>query len=578
MSLAQAPLSAVDLPKRAAPGQAAARRFRLPRFGVLGWASLFIAAVLCIPVIALFIYAAMPGDGVWTHLAQTVLLEYIGNTAALVVFVGIGTALLGTGAAWLIVMYRFPLRGLMEWALILPLAAPAYVLAYAYTDLLQTAGPVQTWLRDFTGWRVRDYWFPPVRSLGGAALIFTLVLYPYVYLLARASFLAQGACVVEAGRMLGAKPWASFTRIVLPLARPAIAAGVALALMETLADYGTVSYFGVPTFTTGIVRAWSSLQSASAAAQLSLTLLGFVVLILALERAARGPRRFHQTSSKLKAIPETRLTGWRAAAATLACAVPVALGFVLPGAVLLSLWAETGLSLDRRYFDLVWHSAVLAGLAAFLAIVLAMIVGGAGRNNPSPAVRWMGRASGYGYALPGAVIAIGILLPFAALDRGLNAFFEARFAVTPGLILTGTIAGLTLAYLVRFFAIARQSVEAAFDKVTPTMAAAARTLGASETRTLWRIQVPLISGGVLTAALIVFVDVLKELPATLILRPFNFDTLAVQAYAYASDERLAQAAAPSLTIVLVGILPLILLSRQIARTQPGQAQTPPVLP
>jgi iron(III) transport system permease protein len=500
-----------------------------------------------------------------------VLADYIANTVLLVILVGFGTALVGTGAAWLVVLYRFPLRGVLEWALILPLAAPAYVLAYAYTDLLQAAGPLQTWLRDVTGWSVRDYWFPPIRSLGGAALIFVLVLYPYVYLLARAAFLQQGACAVEAARTLGARPWTSFTRVVLPMARPAIVGGVALALMETLADFGTVAYFGLPTFTTGIIRAWSSLQSAGAAAQLSLTLLGFVVLVLLLERTARGPRRFHTLSGKQRALPATRLTGWRGAGAMLACALPVALGFLAPAALLVSLWAETGLVLDRRYFDLVWHSAVLAGVAASLAVVFALVVGAAARSPRAALVRWMGQAAGYGYALPGAVIAIGILLPFAAFDRGVDGFFERSFGFGTGLLLTGTIAGLTLAYLVRFFAVARQSVEASFDKITPSMSAAARLLGAGETRTLWRVQVPLVSGGVLTAALIVFVDVLKELPATLILRPFNFDTLAVQAYAYASDERLAQAAAPALTIVLVGILPLIVVSRQIARAQPGRA-------
>jgi iron(III) transport system permease protein len=568
MSLAQSSPGAIGLSTKP-------RAARAARWSALQWTSVTLTATLCVPVVALLFYAATPGDGVWSHLAGTVLGGYVWNTALLVLLVGGGTAMLGTGAAWLVVMYRFPLRGVMEWALILPLAAPAYVLAYAYTDLLQAAGPVQSWLRDFTGWSVRDYWFPPVRSLGSAAAIFVLVLYPYVYLLARASFLAQGACVVEAARMLGARPWTSFRRIVLPMARPAIAGGVALALMETLADYGTVAYFGVPTFTTGIIRAWSSLQSASAAAQLSLALLAFVVLVLALERTARGPRRFHGLSGKQRALPATQLDGWRAAAATFACAIPVVLGFLLPAGVLVSLWAETGLTLDKRYFDLVWHSAWLAGLAALLAVALAMIVGGAARHKRSRAVIWLGQAAGYGYALPGAVIAIGVLLPFAALDRSLNEMMQARFGVSPGLLLTGTIAGLTLAYLVRFFAIARQSVEAAFDKVTPTMGAAARLLGAGEGRTLWRVQVPLISGGVLTAALIVFVDVLKELPATLILRPFNFDTLAVQAYAYANDERLAQAAAPSLTIVLVGVLPLILLSRQIARTQTGRIKSVP---
>jgi iron(III) transport system permease protein len=550
-------------------------------WSVLSAASLGIAACMIVPMLALAFYATTPGDGIWRHLADTVLADYVANTAALVFFVGIGTALLGTGAAWLVVMYRFPGRAVLEWALILPLAAPAYVLAYAYTDLLQTSGPVQTWFRDFTGLAVRDYWFPPIRSLGGAAAIFTLVLYPYVYLLARASFLAQGAYVVEASRMLGARPWTSFRRVVLPLARPAIAAGVALALMETLADYGTVSYFGVPTFTTGIVRAWASLQSPSAAAQLSLALLAFVVLVVALERSARGARRFHNAASKVRCVPETNLAGWRGALAAAACALPVALGFLVPALALVSLWAETGLHLDRRYVDLVWHSALLAGLAAVLAVLAAMIVSAAVRASRARPMQWVAAAAGYGYALPGAIIAVGVLLPFGALDRFVDGVARASFGISTGLLLTGTIAGLVFAYLVRFFAVARQSVEAAFDKVTPSMGAAARLLGANETRTLWRVQAPLISGGVLTAALIVFVDVLKELPATLILRPFNFDTLAVQAYAYASDERLAQAAAPALTIVLVGLVPLIVLSRQISRTARGRgaaADAPPILP
>jgi iron(III) transport system permease protein len=525
------------------------------------------AGLLAVPVLVVLASVFTPSGETWRHLAATVLPEYIGNTLWLMLWVGIGVTVTGVATAWLTTECRFPGRGFFEWALILPLAVPAYVMAYAYTDFLQFTGPVQTWLRASFGWGPREYWFPEVRSIGGAALIFSAVFYPYVYLLARAAFLEQAAGVIEAGRSLGYGPWRSFFRLALPLARPGIAAGVALALMETLADFGTVGYFALPTFTTGIYQAWLSLGDRAAASQLAAALLGFVALVLIAERLSRGRARFDNRSGRRHLVPQ-QLHGPYALAAVLACALPILAGFVLPAAILVNLaLGEGGLRLDSRYFPLVWNSVTLAGVTAACAVALALLVAYASRAGGNVIATVAHRVAGLGYAVPGAVIAVGILIPVTRLDHALSGWLQSLFGISTGLILTGGIAALIYAYLVRFLAVALQSVEAGLAKVTPSMDDAARSLGTKPMGILARVHVPLIAPSLLTAALMVFVDVMKELPATFMMRPFNFDTLAVHTYHLASDERLSELAVPALTIVAVGVVPLMLLSRSLVRAR-----------
>jgi iron(III) transport system permease protein len=542
----------------------AARRHN---WNVIATVAAIAACVLAVPVIVVLSSVFTPSWETWTHLSATVLPEYISNTLWLVLWVGIGVTVIGVAAAWLTTMCRFPGRGFFEWALILPLAVPAYVMAYAYTDFLQFTGPVQTWLRSYFGWGPRDYWFPDIRSVGGAAVIFSFVFYPYVYLLARAAFLEQAAGMIEAGRSLGYSPWRSFFRLALPLARPGVAAGVALALMETLADFGTVAYFALPTFTTGIYRAWLSLGDRAAAAQLAAALLGVVALVLIAERFSRGRARFDDRSSRRPLVAQ-RLEGLRAWGAALACTIPLVIGFLLPAAILLEL-SLTGsdLQLGARYFRLVFNSVSVAAVTAACAVALALLMAYAMRAGGGVLALIAHRLAALGYAVPGVVIAVGVLIPVTRLDHALSGLLQSLFGISTGLILTGGIAALVYAYLVRFIAVALQSVEAGLAKVTPSMDDAARSLGASPLHILMRVHVPLLAPSVLTAALMVFVDVMKELPATFMMRPFNFDTLAVHAYNLASDERLSELAAPALTIVAVGVVPLILLSRSVVRAR-----------
>ena len=538
---------------------------------VLTLTAMAVAGLFSVPVLSVLLNVFVPSQGTWQHLADTVLPGYIANTILLVLGVGCGVLVIGISAAWLVTMCRFPGRRIFEWALILPLAVPAYVMAYTYTDFLQFTGPAQTLLRDLTGWGLQDYWFPQIRSLGGAIALLSLVLYPYVYMLARAAFLEQSVCALEVSRTLGCGPWASFFRVALPLARPAIVSGVALALMETIADFGTVSFFGVPTFTTGIVRAWFSMGDRVAAAQLSSALLCFVFVLILSERYSRGRARYYHTSGKYQHLPSYPLAGWRAGAASLACLLPLLLGFLLPAAILLGMTIDAGDSqLGPRFLSLAGNSFTLAAVTSVAAVVLAALMAYSVRLNPGVLSLGANRIAAMGYAVPGTVIAVGTLIPFALLDNSLDAWMRASFGVSTGLLLTGTIAALVFAYLVRFLAVSLNSVESSLSKIKPSMDDAARSLGRGPSGTLVRIHAPLMWGSLLTAGLMVFVDVMKELPATLIMRPFNFDTLAVQAYNLASDERLTEASTASLAIVAVGILPVILLSRAIARARPGE--------
>ena len=504
-----------------------------------------------------------PSQGTWSHLAQTVLGDYILNSLLLMAGVAFGVIFGGVLTAWITTMCRFPGRRVFEWALLLPMAMPAYVMAYAYTDLLQFSGPLQTALREFMGWQAGQYRLPDVRSLGGAVLMFSLVLYPYVYLLARAAFLEQSDSMLEMARVSGYSPWGTFLHVALPLARPGIVAGTSLALMETLADFGTVSYFGVQTFTTGIYRAWFSLGDHTAAAQLSAALLGFVFLVLLLERSTRARASFHSTSHRKQLRNVYQLRGVWMPLAVVFCAIPAAFGFLLPAGIMLHMALTTGdAQFGARYVQLTFNTVTLAALTATLAVFLALAVGYAARSG-SAAVRAANRVAGLGYAVPGAVIAVGVLIPITRLDHALAAVITAMTGSNPGLLLTGGVAALVYAYLVRFFAVSLQAIDAGLSKITPNMDSAARSLGLGPSATLARVHAPMLWRSALAAGLLVFVDVMKELPATFVMRPFNFDTLAVQAYNLASDERLAEASTAALTIVAVGLIPLIALARMI---------------
>lgn len=532
--------------------------------------ALLVAALVSIPVIVVASSVFVPTGDVWAHLSSTVLPRYVSNSLILLAGVGIGTFVIGVGTAWLVTMYQFPGRVVFEWALFLPFAMPAYVLAYTYTGLFEFAGPFQTFLREAFDWTRHDYWFPPVRSLGGAIWMLTFVLYPYVYLLSRAAFIEQSVCVMEVSRTMGRTRLRTFFSVGLPLARPAIVAGLSFALIETLNDFGTVQYFAVDTFTTGIFRTWIGLGEPMAAIQLAAILMIFVFAVILLERWSRGAGRVHHTSSRHQTLPRFRLSTPLALAASLACFLPVLFGFLLPTSALV-VWsvetAEQMINLDFLTYAL--NSFVLASLTAVLAVAVGLFLSYGQRLRGGFVMGMATRVSSMGYAVPGAVVAVGVLFVYASFDRTVGGWLQSAFGYSPGLILTGTVAGVVFAYLVRFLAISLSTTEAGLAKITPNMDAAARSLGHSPNAVLRKVHAPLMWGSLLTAAMLVFVDVMKELPATIILRPFNFDTLAIRAYQLASDERLADASSSALAIVLVGIVPVIMLSVAIARSRAG---------
>ena len=531
---------------------------------------MLLAALAVMPVIAVLLFALGGSGDIWTHLVETALFGYVETTLWLMLGVGVGVFITGVSTAWLVTMCRFPGRKLFEWLLLLPLAIPAYVIAYAYTDFLEFAGPVQRSLRAAFGWEsLQDYWFPNIRSLGGAILMMGLVLYPYVYLLARSAFLEQSVNVLEASRMLGRGPWRTFSTVSLPAARPAIAVGVSLALMETLNDYGTVDFFAVYTMTAGLVDVWLGMGSLAGGAQIATTMLVFVVLLIMLERMSRRHQKlYQQASSRYKPLPAYQLGGLKAGAAVTVCALPVVAGFLIPVLVLARL---AFIYFDRSWtpdFQLyVFNSVALSAAAAAIALTIALFVAYSRRLHGGKILAFATRVATLGYAVPGAVLAVGILVPFAAFDNTVDALLRKYLGISSGLLLSGTVAAVLFAYVVRFLAIAMGQVESSLEKVSPSMDMAARTLGYRAGQTLVRYHLPLIRGGMLTAAMIVFVDCMKELPATLLLRPFNFDTLATHVYEFASDEMLGEASLGSLTIVGVGLIPVVLLSRMISRTR-----------
>ncbi|HYM48771.1 MAG TPA: iron ABC transporter permease [Burkholderiaceae bacterium] len=536
-------------------------------------------AFVALPVLSVFASFWRAGESSDTlqHLAATVIPSALLQTSVLGVAVIIGVVAVGSATAWLVATCDFAGRRTFEWALLLPLSMPAYIVAYAYTDYLQYAGPLQTVLRDNFGWQRGDYWFPEIRSLGGAAFVFIVVLYPYVYLLARTAFLARTAAMMDAARSLGLTAWQTWWRVNLPIARPAIAAGALLALMETIADYGAASYFGLQTFTTSIYRAWFSLGDRLAASQLAAVLLLIVLALFYLEHRTRGRARFFTPTASQRPASRTVLMGGRSAGTFALCALPVLLGFVVPVILLLRLLVPAWQTVDwSRYAGWLANTLMIGIAAAIVALAAVLAIAYTARSTtrgaPRALVRSAVRLMSLGYAVPGAVIAVGILVPLAAFDNRLDAVVQSALGVGTGLLLTGSMFALLYGYLVRYFAVAYQSVEAGLTRITPAMDASARSLGSTPFDTFVRVHLPILRPSVLAAGLLVFVDVMKELPATLVLRPFNFDTLAVIAYQMASDERLGQAALPALTIVVAGVVPVALLSRAISRaSEAGRA-------
>lgn len=531
-------------------------------------AAIVIAVVVAAPIIAIALSAVAPSDAAWQHIASTVLPSYVGNTLLLMLLVAALAGLIGIATAWLVASCDFPGRATFAWMLVLPLAAPAYVVAYAYTDLLDVSGPMQSALRAMLGLGIDDLAFGGIRSLPGAAVMLSLVLYPYIYLLCRASFMTSAGTHFHAARTLGRSPFSAFLSVALPAARPAIAGGVALVVMETLADFGVVQHFSVATFSTGIYRTWIGLGEPAAAMRLSLLMLGVVIALLALE--AFGRRGRPDTRAVGKPL-RFQLAGWRAAAATAACAVPVLLGFVVPVGLLLFYKLTGGGDpfIGPRFIDYAKNSVSVSLAAAVIATLCALLMATTQRRQPGLLTKTAMRLSALGYALPGTLLAVGLFAATAGVDKQLTVLLRDHFAYGGGLILSGTAALLVYAYVCRFLTVSFNSVHAGFQGLSPTLDSAARTLGATPGDVVRRIHVPLLRPSIVAAMLLVFVDAMRELPATLLLRPFNFDTLATRVYWLASDEKLAEASSAALLIIALGIAPALLANRIAAASGRG---------
>lgn len=527
-------------------------------------------AVVALPVAAVLYLATTAPENDWPHLVSSVLPSALKNTLLLTFGTGLLTLVAGTGTAWLVTMYRFPGRAALDRLLVLPLAIPTYIAAYCYGDLLDFAGPVQSGLRSLFGWTARDYWFPDVRSLGGAVLIMSAVLYPYVYLAARATFVQQSVCALEVARTLGRTSMGTFWAVALPLARPALAAGAALVAMETLNDLGAVQHLGVETLSASIYTTWLQRSNLGGAAQLATVMLGLIFVLLAAERIARGGAKVHHTTGRYRAIPFQDIEGWRGYAAAALCSLPFIAGFVVPF-LLLGRFAigHFSVAIEGGFLKAAWNSMFLATLAAAVAVALGLLISYAPRVARTSFTGAAAQISGFGYALPGAVLALGVLIPLAALDNSVDAVARNIFGVSTGLILSGSVAALVYAYVIRFLAVARGGIEAGLERISPNLDAAARALGETAASALWRIHLPLLMPALGAAGLLVFVDALKELPATLLLRPFNFETLATHVYAFAALEQVESGALGALTIVLAGLVPLVVLHRTIAGGRAG---------
>ena len=579
-----------------------------------------IMAVMALPIVTVVLLALFPKENIWPHLMANVLFgrvptstlvlaafaavclgfRYlrpsapaapvalvasicaiilavgqfpgsIGQTILLMTGAGILTLVTGAAAAWLVTMYRFPGREIADRLLVIPLAIPTYIIAYAYVDLLDYSGPVQTLIRAIFGFHnAREYWFPEVRSIGGAIFVMAAVLYPYVYLTARASFVQQSVCALEVARTLGRTPLGVFWAVALPLARPALIAGVSLVLMECLNDIGAVEYLGVQTLTASVYSTWLQRSNLGGAAQIAMVMLGFIVLLFAAERIARGAAQVHHTTGRYRSIPFHELVGWKGYAAFVACLLPFLVGFLFPVLALVQLaLGATENSFSQSFWSAATNSFMLSAVAAGVAVLLALSLGYAKRVAPNGFIRPAVSAAGLGYAVPGTVLALGLLIPLAGIDNRIDAIARALTGYSTGLLLSGSIFALVTAYSIRLLAVALGSIEAGLERISPNLDAASRALGETALSTLARVHLPLLLPALGAAGLLVFVDAMKELPATLLLRPFNFDTLATYVYSLAALEQFEEAAIGALSIVLVGLIPVLMLHKAVAGGRPG---------
>lgn len=530
-----------------------------PQWRVVAYAG---AVLVLLPLLVLALSWNSLDSTIWNHLLETQMARLLGNTLVLAVGVIVGVVLLGVSLAWLTSLCNFPGRRWLDWALMLPFAVPAYVLAFVMIGILDFAGPLQTTLR---GWLGNDFRMVSIRSTGGVIFVLVLVFYPYVYMLARGAFLAQGRGLMEAARILGHSPWQAFWRVALPMARPAIGAGAALAVMETLADFGAVSVFNYDTFTTAIYKTWYGFYSLQTATQLASLLLLFVLLALYAERRAQGSKRF-PGSDKPRQGPLFQLRGVRGWLATGYCLLILALAFVIP-LVQLFYWLFTsGSDFDERYWSLIRNTLTLGGIAAVTTVVVAMLLVLARRLQPMRRVRSAVALANLGYALPGSVLAVGIMFAFSVADNQLVVPLQAWLGVdSPAPLLLGSLFALLLAYLIRFMAVASGPLDTALARIRPALPEAAHSLGHTGASVFWRVYLPLLMPGLLSAGLLVFVDVLKEMPATLLMRPFGWDTLAVRIHSLTAEGNWPEAALPAITLVATGLLPVIVLIRRSAQ-------------
>ncbi len=533
--------------------------------------ALTLAALMLLPVASIVLLAVSSTNTDWPHLLANVLPITTRSTLSRVAGTATLTLVVGTATAWLVTMYRFPGRAVLDRLLVLPLAIPTYIVAYCYVELLEYGGPVQSAVRAAGGYATAsDYWFPDIRSTGGAILILSLVLYPYVYLTARASFVQQSMCVLEVARTLGQTSIGAFCRVALPLARPALAAGAALVMMETLNDLGAVQYLGIETLSVSIYVTWLQRANLAGATQIALLGLFAVALVFAIERLARGDSKFHHTTGRYRAIPFQDIDGWRGYAAAIVCALPVVAGFVIPILVLARhALAHGEEAFASGFLAAAANSVLVATAVATVAVVIALALAYAARIAGRGPITTAIRLCGVGYALPGTVLAIGVLIPFAAFDNALDALARDYLGIATGLILSGTLVALVFALTTRFLSVALGNIEAGLQKVSPNLDAAARTLGETPLSALRRVHLPLLLPAMGAAGLLVFVDAMKELPATLLLRPFDFETLATHVYGLTALEQFERAALGALAIVLAGLIPVLLLHRTVAGSRPG---------
>lgn len=530
--------------------------------------ALFIAAIIAIPILTIFYMALSSEKNIWPHLSSTVLPGYIITTLIVLFGVGLITLVIGIGLAWIVTVYNFPFRRILEWLCLIPLAMPTYIIAYTYGEIFDYPGFLQSSLRFIFGWQsYKDYWFPDIYSNGGVIFVMSFVLYPYVYLTSRAAFLRQSISLIEVSSTLGYSLTSSFFRIALPMARPAIIIGLILVMMESMNEFAAFEYYGVNTLSVGVYVTWLEKNNLSGAAQIAIFMLIFVFLLMIIERKLRNKRSFVQKNNNTLAINRVQLVGLRAYIISMICFLPILIGFIFPSIVLLDFIIQRYYEIDIiKYLQLVLNSIYLSSFAAFLTLVISIYLINVSISSNNFIIKLSIGVSRLGYALPGVVLALGIIVPVITVDNFLKGLIGDVFGISMGLIISGTAIGVLYAYIVRFLTIAYGTIESGFSALNPDLGAASRVLGRSRIQTLLGIQLPIIKPALIAAVLLVFVDSMKELPATLLLRPFNFDTLATHVYTYASLSSLEDAALPAMTIVAVGIIPIIFINRVLMRS------------